>query len=1090
MERSKSMQNPWAGLSSYEDPLKSSLNLKFCGRDNDIYDLVHLIDDNFFVTLYGKSGIGKTSLLNAGVFPALRKEQYTPVSLRLGMTDDSLTFQDIITNAIENEIAGLGGSIKSVNVVEEQHDRSATDYLWNYFARHIFLNRDGQVTFPVIVFDQFEEVFRQPASRAKAEILLAQLHYLIDENNALNDCIVDGEEYFYDFNFRFVVTVREDDLYRLEDSIDNHSLTSLKRCRYRLRALSKDAAREVILVPGEDYVNVSEQEKIVRTIINIASDRENNISTNLLSLICNRIFVDYLKSGNEYITSTIVETFVKGNPFERFYNEATKGLDEKEKSYIEDSLVDSTGRRNSVPESDFLLNIRNGQSLLEGDNRILQKVSVSSGAGGYRIELIHDSFCEPISKLKQKREQQKRRRQLTGAIAITLFVIISALGLYLIFKAKNDSIQENMKGMQAMRACYVALKVTTIHNPVKTLAMLLSVLPKDWNDDSRPYSPEAASALVNFLDTTSLESVISHKSDVICFEFSPDSTKLLTGTYDGAAFLWDVETDKMLMAFEGMDSRVRDMVFSSDGNKIFVGTEYSLYLYDTETGNKKFEQKRKDNYAIMSLSFIDNDTKILVQSVNEVVIIDIASEKEVFSKNVQSKSGYTQNVGTILINKDKQVLIWEGKDSEISVVDIVNGYKDNLLNSYNSAIGSVVLSPDGNMLLISLGDGTARVFNIYLNKETLVLKGHNNIVNCATFSHDGKYILTASDDNTARVWDAEYGKELLILKGHTGKVFNAEYCGDDSKILTESYGEIILWDARTGEILMKIGECGLDKHDFFRSGAEFINYNGSLVLESGQRSSIWDISTRQIINQFTADKAKIYKDKIYLVLYDGTLIKSSIVHRKSSVFLQELEERELYVYFGADILSNSGNKLIGRDRDHINRQFIWDVNTGTNLIRLNFGLTSSVCFAPDDSKILMSDFDSLICIMDAITGTVLQSISHENVNSAVYTPDGLKIVSTSRNDLYIWDAKDGKKLKSYEYPDNNYKVIKTSSDGYKALVKAGSHKTSVIDLNTGNVVLSLDYDQNDTHDYESLYFEVDMTSSLVFATTYYSIFCE
>ena len=64
--------NPWAGLASYEDPQNAEYDLKFCGRDDDSYDVARLIMGNVFVTLYGKSGIGKTSLLNAGVFPELR----------------------------------------------------------------------------------------------------------------------------------------------------------------------------------------------------------------------------------------------------------------------------------------------------------------------------------------------------------------------------------------------------------------------------------------------------------------------------------------------------------------------------------------------------------------------------------------------------------------------------------------------------------------------------------------------------------------------------------------------------------------------------------------------------------------------------------------------------------------------------------------------------------------------------------------------------------------------------------------------------------------------------------------------------------
>ena len=132
--------NPWAGLASYEDPSKSVRKLKFCGRDNEIYDVTRLIDDNLLVVLYGKSGVGKTSLLNAGVFPKLRFEQYLPVSIRLGTLEAKASYQDAIITVIEKAIEELHGSITVFNVVEEQTDNQQPDRLWNYFAKHRFFN--------------------------------------------------------------------------------------------------------------------------------------------------------------------------------------------------------------------------------------------------------------------------------------------------------------------------------------------------------------------------------------------------------------------------------------------------------------------------------------------------------------------------------------------------------------------------------------------------------------------------------------------------------------------------------------------------------------------------------------------------------------------------------------------------------------------------------------------------------------------------------------------------------------------------------------------------------------------------------------
>ena len=48
MMSNKTYNNPWAGLSSYQDPEGSDVQLKFCGRDNESFDVMRLIDDNIY----------------------------------------------------------------------------------------------------------------------------------------------------------------------------------------------------------------------------------------------------------------------------------------------------------------------------------------------------------------------------------------------------------------------------------------------------------------------------------------------------------------------------------------------------------------------------------------------------------------------------------------------------------------------------------------------------------------------------------------------------------------------------------------------------------------------------------------------------------------------------------------------------------------------------------------------------------------------------------------------------------------------------------------------------------------------------------
>lgn len=69
--------NPWLGLAPYTE------GTPLYGRTQESAVLSEIIKDNIATIVYGKSGIGKSSLLSAGISPILRSEQFIPVPLRL-----------------------------------------------------------------------------------------------------------------------------------------------------------------------------------------------------------------------------------------------------------------------------------------------------------------------------------------------------------------------------------------------------------------------------------------------------------------------------------------------------------------------------------------------------------------------------------------------------------------------------------------------------------------------------------------------------------------------------------------------------------------------------------------------------------------------------------------------------------------------------------------------------------------------------------------------------------------------------------------------------------------------------------------------
>lgn len=400
---------PWPGLASYDDPETSNVKKCFYGRDDESYDIFRLIECNHFVTLYGKSGIGKTSLLKAGVFPELRHKNYLPVYLRLGMKDKTQSFQELIIKSIEN----LVHEVNTINVIDEQYDQDKPNYLWNYFARHRFFDKDGESLIPVIVLDQFEELLRH--NRVETEFLLRQIDYAQDRNHILDNEIIDGELYRYQQNFRFVISIREDYLYQLEDSIDTCYLPALKCCRYRLLPLYNDQAEDIIRKPIPGLISREVAEEIISKVANCPisnfrlgdGERQIEVDAAMLSLFMHELFRLYI---NNKIDTEIPLSLVKevgDNIIKTFYQDRMSKISSSTVNYLEDHLVTDEGIRNCIFEYQALQDgIEEWELRFLQDQRIIHKINWYDSKD--RIEFMHDRLCPIIKEFKEQRKSEEQ----------------------------------------------------------------------------------------------------------------------------------------------------------------------------------------------------------------------------------------------------------------------------------------------------------------------------------------------------------------------------------------------------------------------------------------------------------------------------------------------------------------------------------------------------------------------------------------------------------------------------------------------------------------------------------------------------------
>src|SRR4051812_35266873 len=167
--------NPWPGLASYTED-QSGL---FHGRDEEIRALARLMERKALTILFGQSGLGKSSLLQAGVFPRLRAASFLPIYIRLDHAEGSPLPAEQVKAMVAAAAAQAGTWTKPGAAKPEES-------LWEFFHHRDdrLLDANGNTIVPVLVFDQFEELFTLGAAagaqRDRAVAFIGELAELVE----------------------------------------------------------------------------------------------------------------------------------------------------------------------------------------------------------------------------------------------------------------------------------------------------------------------------------------------------------------------------------------------------------------------------------------------------------------------------------------------------------------------------------------------------------------------------------------------------------------------------------------------------------------------------------------------------------------------------------------------------------------------------------------------------------------------------------------------------------------------------------------------------------------------------------------------
>jgi tetratricopeptide (TPR) repeat protein len=441
--------NPWPGLHEFDEGGKEFFN----GRDGETAELLRLVDDAPLTVVFGGSGLGKTSLLLAGLVPNLRAHNKLPVYIRLDPRDRT-------TPLIEQAIAAFRSELAAHGVEYPPFPDSQS--LWEYLHRPDFelWSTNNQLLTPVFIFDQFEEVFTLGGENAEAVRQLREDLADLAENRVPAPLAQRFEHPAADpplelgaRRFRLVLSFREDFLADVEDW--RSAIPSLVRNRFRLLAMNGRQALAAVIRTGGRLVDpeigqaivsfvaaahtgfVSSVSRVATAAALPESDTDDlaslRIEPALLSLVCTGLN-ERRKAAHK---ATIDQELLDGTGLAivtEFYEGCVRDLPDRARRFIEEKLITESGFRNPYSREDAIAQDYLSNQQLESlvKRRLLR---VERHLGTDRIELVHDRLTAVVRTFRDRerarsRRTTERRRMAIGAIGSVALVAGLVFGLH------------------------------------------------------------------------------------------------------------------------------------------------------------------------------------------------------------------------------------------------------------------------------------------------------------------------------------------------------------------------------------------------------------------------------------------------------------------------------------------------------------------------------------------------------------------------------------------------------------------------------------------------------------------------------------
>ena len=988
------------------------------GRRRDLNSLIQRLsrNDHKLIVIHGQSGVGKSSLIWAGLVPEL---QQNPIGDRTALPVTLRYYNNWARDLANHLVKALKGSgiremptpldirLESTEQVIEQLKDSTTNKIIEFLKK----NADRNLL-TVLIFDQFEEFFfactnlveRRPFYEflktclnipyVKVVISIREdyLHYLLECDrlaglDVINNNILDKNIRYYLGDFpperakSVILELTERSQFYLEPALIDALVRDLAGELGEIRPIELQVVGAQLQTENitrlEQYqqLGANPKEKLVQrsleeVIIDCGAENE-RAARLVLYLLTNENSTRPLKTRDELEADLEILGF----------ESETEQLDLVLEILVGSGLVflvpDSPANRYQLVHDYLVAFIRQQQA-----PGLLAELAEAKEKQRLTEAQLRQALRGKEEALSQEQEERKRAEiaeiEALSSLSQALLLSHDHLGALVAAIKVGRKLQQT----EALSDHKIPIvdRLRQIVSSVKECNRLQgyggAVRSVSFSPDGQTIATASSDCTIKLwsLDGKELQTFQGHSDKVYSVAWSPDGQTIASASHDCTIKLWHID-GKELQTFQGHSDLVYGVSFSLNGQMIASASR---------DGTVKLW--RLDGTAVQTLKGHNRGVNSIAWSPNGQMIASASGDRTVKlwrldGTVVQTLKGHNRGVYSVAWSPDGKMIASASHDGTVKVWRL-DGTLMQTFQGTSNWVNSVAWSPDGQMIASANRDWTV---NIWRLDGTLVqtFQGHSDWVYSVAWSSDGQIIASASGDRTVRLWRL-HGTVVKTFQGHSNWVGSIAWSPDGQMIASASSDRTIkLW--RTDGMVLRT----------FQGHSDWVN------------SIAWSPDSQMIVSASSDRTVKLWR-------LDGTVLQTFQGHRD---------------WVRSVSFSPNGQMIASASSDCTVK--LWHLDgTVIQTFHEHLDAINSVSFSPD-GQIIASASDDCTVKLWYLDSTQVQTFQDHtsSVNSVAWSPDGQTIASASRDGtVKLWRT-DGTVIQTFPGHTSSVNGLAWSPDG-------------------------------------------------------------